>query len=299
MPPKNLSSLSGSPKAHSNDQLTQQRESLLNTSERTMPPSSPPSPGKELSSPPGTMGSSAPAETTQGIPEKHAAKKNTGRKRKAATTSSGDDTGAEPATKRKRAAAPATTKKPALKKRSPKTPKIVVEDLSSKKAVAAKAKPPFAPLTRAVQNKLRAVDDFLDTHTTPSIAREEGSNIATVTGLDLLAALIILRVDYHVENSSTEVSLEDAGDMIVAQLEAGKVSVDFDKACDTERAVQAKLAGRGTGLEDVNLLEVEIEMLVAKRKQLVEDEEPDAGFRVYGEGAGEGAIDGASPPEEI
>ena len=63
--------------------------------------------------------------------------------------------------------------------------------------------------------------------------------------------------------------------------------------------VQAKLAGRGTGLEDVNLLEVEMEMLVAKRKQLVEDEEPDAGFRVYGGGVEEGAIDGASPPEEI
>lgn len=298
MPPKNLSSLPGSPKTPSNDHLAQQRGSSLDTSERAMPPSSPPSPSKELSSPPDTMGSSAPAETTQGIPEEPAAKKSTGCKRKAATTSSGDDTGAEPATKRKRAAA-AATKKAAVKKRSPKTPKIVVEDLSSKKAVAAKAKPPFAPLTRAVQKKLRAVDDFLDTHTTPSIAREEGSNIATVTGLDLLAALIILRVDYHVEHSSTEVSLEDAGDMVVAQLEAGNVSVDFDKTCDTERAVQAKLAGRGTGLEDVNLLEVEMEMLVAKRKQLVEDEEPDAGFRVYGGGVEEGAIDGASPPEEI
>ena len=251
------------------------------------------------------MGSSAPAETTQGIPEEHAAKKTTGRKRKAATTSSGDDTGAEPATKRKRAAA-ATAKKPAVKKRSPKTPKIVVEDLNSERANA-KAKPaqpfaqPFAPLTRAVQHKLLAVDTFLNTHTTPLLARSESSNsnIATVSGLDLFAALIILRVDYHVENSSTEVSLEDAGDMVVAQLEAGKVSVDFDKTCDTERAVQAKLAGRGTGLQDVNLLEVEMEMLLAKRKMLVEDEEPDAGFRVYGERGEEGAIDGASPLEEV
>jgi len=127
------------------------------------------------------------------------------------------------------------------------------------------------PLARAVESKIRVVDAFLDSHTSPLIAREEGSNIAIVDELDLLAALIILRVDYQVENSSTEVSLEDAGNMVVARLDVGKVSVDFEKTCDTERAVQAKLAGRGTGLEDVNLVEVEIEMLVAKRKQLVSE----------------------------
>lgn len=300
MPQKNLSSLSGSPKTPSNANLAQQRKSLLETGEPTMLSSSPPSPSKELPSPPDPMGSSAPAETTQGIPEPEtAAKKPTGRKRKAATTSSGDDTGAEPATKRKRAAA-AVTKKPVAKKRSPKTPKIVVEDLSSEKANAkAELAQPSAPLAKAIKSKVLAVDTFLHTHTSPRIPREENSNIAIIDGLDLLAALIILRVDYHVENSSTEVSLEDAGDMVVAQLDAGRVRVDFDKACDTERALQAKLTGRGTGLENVNLLEVEIEMLVAKRNKLAEDEVPDAGFRVYGEGAQEGAIDGASPLEEV
>jgi phosphosulfolactate synthase (CoM biosynthesis protein A) len=63
--------------------------------------------------------------------------------------------------------------------------------------------------------------------------------------------------------------------------------------------VQAKLAGRETGLEEVNILEVEIEMLVAKRKQLVEDEYPDAGFRVYGEGAEGGETAGQSSPEGV
>lgn len=248
-------------------------------------PSSPPSPSKELPSPPDAMGSSAAAET-QGATTPAAKKAAPGRKRKAATTSSGDDTGAEPAAKRKRAA-PAATKKPAAKKRSPKTPKIVVEDSESK----AKAQQPSAPLSGAVQHKLLAVDAFLDGHTSPLIAREEGSNIAIVDELDFLAALIILRVDYQVKNSSKEVSLDDAGDMFVARLDAGKVSVDLDKTCHTERTVQAKLAVRETGLEEVNILEVEIEMLVAKRKQLVEDEYPDAGFRVYGEGA-EGAEGG-------
>jgi hypothetical protein len=293
-----MSSLPGSPKTPSIDHLAQQRNSHLATNEIKIMPSSPPSPSKVLSATPDKVGSSGAAETKQGMPEfEPAAKKKAtpGRKRKAATTSSGDDTGAEPAAKRKRATPAAATKKPATKKRSPKTTKIVVEDLEGK----AKAQQPFAPLAGAVQHKLLAVDAFLDTHTSPLIAREEGSNIAIVDELDLLAALIILRVDYQVESSSIGVSLDDAGDMIVAQLDAGKVSVDFDKTCDTERAVQAKLEGRGTGLEDVNLVEVEVEMLVAKRKQLVEDEEPDAGFSVYGEGAEEGETAGQSSMEAV
>ena len=262
-----------------------------------MPPSSPYPPSKELPAEPDTVGSSPPTEK-QGMtqPEPAAKQAATSRKRKAATISSSDDTGAEPISKRKRAT-PAATKRPAVKKGSPKTPRKVVEDLAGEKGTKAKAKQHVAPLAKAVQNKIRAVDAFLDTHTSPLIAREEGSNIAIVDGLDLLAAIIILRVDYQVENSSTTVSLEDAGEMVVARLDAGKVSVDFDKTCDTERAVQAKLAGRGTGLEDVNLVEVEIEMLAAKRKALVEDEEPDVGFRVYGGGEAAGASEGAEGGE--
>lgn len=277
----------------------QQRTSPLATSEATMPPSSPCPPSKELPAEPDTLGSSPPTEK-QGMPDPEPAAKQaaTSRKRKAATISSPDDTGAEPVSKRKRAT-PAATKKPAPKKRSPKTPRKVVEDLAGEKEAKAKAKQHVAPLAKAVQSKIRAADEFLDTHTSPLIAREEeGSNIAVVDELDLLAAIIILRVDYQVENS-TEVSLDDAGDMVVARLDAGKASVDFDKTCDMARAVQAKLSGRETGLEDVNLVEVEIEMLVAKRKQLVEDEEPDAGFRVYGEGesAEEGAEEGEGAEE--
>jgi len=227
-----------------------------------------------------------PSASKQGTATPAAPKKAPGRKRKAAVTPTGaDNDTTEPAAKRKRAAAAAVKKAP-VKKRAPKTPKIVVEDVDSESEVLAKveqSKQYDMPLTVAVQHKLRAVDAFLDTHTSPLLKREEGSNIAIVDELDLLAALIILRVDYQVEDSRTEVCLEDAGDMMVAQLGAGKVSVDFDKTCDTERAVQAKLAEKGTGLEDVNLIELEIEMLAAKRKQLVEEEEPDAGLRFYGE----------------
>jgi len=293
MSPQNPSSLPNSPATPSIDHFAQQHTSPLGTSEITMPS---PSPAEVLPTPPDTTGSSPPAESKQGMTEPE--KATPGRKRKAAT----EDSYVETTTKRKRAtpaATAATKKKPAgVKKRSPKTPKIVVEDLDgSEGRIGVKAEGRCAPLTRAVQNKLRALDDFLNSNTTPLIVREDGSNIAIVDKLDLLAALIILRVDYQVEIASTEVSFEDAGEMIIAHLEAGKVSVAFDKTCDTERAVQAKLAGRGTGLEDVNIIEVEIEMLVAKRKQLAEDEQPGAGFRVYGEGAGEGETAGQSSPE--
>jgi len=298
MSPQNPSSLPGSPATPSSDPLAQQHTSPLATSEITMP--SPP-PAEVLPTPPDTTGSSPPAESKQGVAEPE--KATPGRKRKAAA---GEDSSVEPITKRKRAtsATAATKKKPAgVKKRSPKTPKIVVEDLDgSEKKAGAKAGERPAALTRAVQNKLGAVDAFLDMNTTPLISHSsseegDGSNIAIVDELDLLAAIIILRVDYQVELSSAVVSLDDVGEMVVARLDAGKVSVDFDKTCDAERAVQAKLAGRATGLEDVNFIEVEIEMLVAKRKQLVEDEEPGAGFRVYGEGVEEGETAGQSSPE--
>ena len=245
----------------------------------------------------------SPPDTTDGgsaSKQGTAVPKATGRKRKAAATASGDSDGcAEPAAKHKRAA-PAP-KKAAIKKRAPpKTPRIVVDDADSEKESAAKVEQSrwlLAPLTGAVKHKLRAVDAFLDSHTSPLLVRAEGSNVAVVDELDLLAALIILRVDYQVEDSRTEVSLEDAGEMIIAELGAGKASVDFDKTCGTESAVQTKLARRGRGLEDVNLLEVEIEILAAKRKKLVEEEQPDAGFRVYVECTEVGVTDGISSSE--
>lgn len=243
---------------------------------------------------------SGPAAETQGVTEP-APKKPMARKRKATTTT--DDESAEPAKKKKKAVAP---KKPAAKKKkTAKTPRIVVEDVASGQDV--KAKPELErqaskPLAEAVKSKLQAVRAFLDTHTGPLIVRnddDEKSNVATVDELDLLAALIILRVDYQLDFPGAGISLDDAGEMIVAWLGAGKVSVDFDKICDTEKAVQEKLANRGMGLEEVNFVEVEIEMLVAKRKKLAEDGEPAAGFRVYDEGEEEAGVDGASSEELV
>jgi hypothetical protein len=148
MSPKNSSSLPSSPATPSNDQPAQQHTSPLGTSEITMPS---PTPAEVLPTPPDTTGSSPPAETKQGMTE--AEKATPGRKRKAAA----DDSSAEITTKRKRAtpatATAATKRKPAgVKKRSPKTPKIVVEDLDgSEKKVGAKAEEYSTVLTRAVR----------------------------------------------------------------------------------------------------------------------------------------------------
>jgi hypothetical protein len=238
---------------------------------------------KPLPSAPDTLVSGSATET-QGIADAAPApKKTAGRKRKAATAAAPDDETADPAAKRKRAAAaPKKTAVKKQKKTAAKTPTIVIEDVDSEYEKLESQL--LQPLAGAVRHKLRAVDEFLDANTTPALQREDAScNIAIVDELDLLAALVILRVDFQLDLPCTGVSLDDAGEMFVERLGAGKVSVDFDKTCEAERTVHEKLARREMGLEDVNLVEVEIEMLLAKRKQLADDGEPAAEFRVYEE----------------
>jgi hypothetical protein len=228
---------------------------------------------------PDTPGGGSATET-QGIADAAPAPKKAGRKRKAAAT---DDEATEAVAKRKKAAAaPKKTAVKKQKKTTTKTPKIVVEDVDSENEKLESQL--LQPLTRAVKHKLRAVDDFLYANAAPALEREDASsNIAIVDELDLLAAIIILQIDYELD-LPREVSLDEAGEMVVERLGSGKVSVDFDKTCDTERAVQESLARKGMGLEEVNLVEVEIEMLLARRKQLADDGEPAAGFRVFEEG---------------
>jgi hypothetical protein len=237
---------------------------------------------KPLPSTPDSPGGGSATET-QGIADAAPAPKKAGRKRKAAAAD--DEEATEAVAKRKKAAA--APKKSAVKKQkktttTTKTPKIVVEDVDSENEKLESRV--LRPLTRAVKHKLRAVDEFLEANNTPALERQDAnSNIAIVDELDLLAALIILQIDYEL-TLPREVSLDDAGEMVVERLGDGKVSVDFHKTCDAERAVQESFARRGTGLEEVNLVEVEIEMLIARRKQLAENGEPAAGFRVFEEG---------------
>lgn len=300
MPPKRKRTTIPSPSTPSNAQLAFEREELLASGAVTMMDSSPLPPKRlrqqyivpnELVDTSELLPSTSDAlgsETaeTQGVVAP-IPKLKLGRPRKAVVTGA-EEGASEPAVKKKRAA-------PRKLKKAAKTPEIVVDDSEGEESLGAKAEAkkqqlavplvplaPLAPLATALKHKVKAVNAFLDTHTRPLLVREEsGNNIVVVDELDLLAALIILRVDYQLGPLETVISLDDAGEMIVSWLGSGKVSVDFDQTCEIERAAQKKLAQSGAGLEDVNLVEVEIEMLLAHRKKLIDDDEPAAGFRVY------------------
>jgi hypothetical protein len=234
----------------------------------------------------GTEQTSAKQGTTA---EKKTKKKTPAPKRKATPTT--DDT-PEPAAKKQKA----PPKKRAAPRKTATAPKKRVKK-GEEDDTGEPRPPPLPPLPLAIQRKVRALHDFFDTHPKRLLESEAGSYVVEVDELDLLAALVILRVDYElVYTVAVDVSFGDAAEMIVDRMEAGKISVDFNKRCDIERAAQATFAGRQTGLEMANLLEVEIDMLVARRQQLAEDEMPAAGFRVYED---ESVDDGADDHEEV
>jgi hypothetical protein len=244
-----------------------------------------------------TLGPDAAADTgteqtsaKQGTAEKKTKKKTPALKRKATPTT--DDT-PEPAAKKQKA--------PPKKRATPRKT-ATVSKKRSKKGEEDDAReprpPPPPPLPLTIKRKVRALQDFFDTHPKRSLESEAGSHVVEVDELDLLAALVILRVDYELVYAvAADVSFEDVEEMIVDRMETGKDSVDFNKRCDIERAAQATFAGRLTGLEMVNLLEVEVDILVSKRKELVEDEVPAAGFRVYE--VDEVVDDGADDHEQV
>ena len=210
----------------------------------------------------------------QGTAKKKNKKTTPALKRKATPTN--DDT-PEPAAKKQKAPPKKRAAPRKIGAASKRRPKKGEEDDTSEPPP-----PPLPPLTLTIKRKLQAVDEFFDAHPKRLLESDAGSYVVEVDELDLLAALVILRVEYQlVYTVAADVSYEDVDEMIVSPGQTGEVSVDFNKRCDIERAAQATFAGRQTGLEEVNLLEVEVDMLVAKRKQLAKDGDPEAGFRVY------------------
>jgi hypothetical protein len=222
------------------------------------------------------------ASAKQGTAEK----KKTALKRKATPI---EDT-AKPAAKKQKATLP-------KRKAAPKKPTTASKKRSKKEEQLLETDPPppprLPPLPAALKRKYEAIDVFDETHPVRLLDHKGGTHVVSVDYLDLLAGLVILQVDCQLtHNTVADASFEDASEMIVGRLPDGRVSVDFNKSCDLERAAQAKFKGRNTMLEMVNLLEVEIDMLVARRKRLAADEMPAAGFRVYddevvGDGAGD------------
>lgn len=207
------------------------------------------------------------------------AKKTPGRKRKT-TAATAVQRGTAPTT------AGSKTKKPASAPRKPRKKKGDAATTTNDAVPGAGASEavPLPPLTSAVKAKVHNVMAFINTSYGPSISRASAvSNCALVRESDLTAALMAMRADYGLGNPYNSVSLNDAGDMIVERLENGWCTVDFEKTVPIEWEVQAKIAGRGYGLEDVNLLEVEMEMMAAKRTWLRTEGYSDALFRVWDE----------------
>jgi hypothetical protein len=224
--------------------------------------------------------------------EEASAKQGTAKKKKEKTTAlkrkatPADET-EEPAAKKQKAATP-------KRKATPKTITTARRRRLKKGEQEPEVEP---PLPLVIERKRSAVNAFLDTHPPRVRDYETAGSVTSVDELDLLAALIILHVEYQLEYTTlADVSFEDADEMIVDRTETGRVNVDFDKTCDVEKAARAKLADWPTRLEVVNLLELEIDMLVAKRKQLAEDGVRAAGFRVYDD---EDIDDGAADLEVV
>lgn len=194
------------------------------------------------------------------------------------------DDALEPAAKKNKAAA--TPQKKAAAKKSTTASK---RRLTKAHEEGGGADP---PLHLAIERKISAVKEFLRSRYGRPLECQADDKVTAVDELDMLAGLVILRIDYQIAYTVSNVPFDDADEMIVERLVDGRVRVDFGKTCDVERAVQGKLVGRQTGLEGVNLLEVEVDMLVARRRQLVEDGISAAGFRVYDDGlVGGGAVD--------
>lgn len=223
------------------------------------------------------------------------AKKTPGRKRKtpAATAVQG---GTAPTT------AGSKTKKPASAPRKPRKKKGDAATTTNDAVPGAGASEAVAlpPLTSAVKAKVHNVMAFISTSYGPSISRASAdSNCALVRESDLIAALMAMRADYGLGNPYNSVSLTDAENMIVERLENGWCTVDFDRAVPIERGVQAKIRGRSFGLEDLNLLEVEMEMMAAEKTWLKKEGYGDAGVRVWDDDGRRADIDARELSEAV
>lgn len=142
---------------------------------------------------------------------------------------------------------------------------------------------PLPPISDAVKHKIRATATFLNSHTPSVPPVGQGNNTRLVHELDLLAALIILCVDYQLDVSTQTLYLDAAREMVSHRHGISELSVDFDKACEIEQMVQDKvrLVRGAENLKRFNFVRVEVEMLLAHRKKLAVDGFPTAGFRVY------------------
>lgn len=263
-------------------QLLEQRESLLAQGVVVALDSSPLPPKKKQRTTRTHPASSNGKKAEEAVPLSTPPKTRISAGAKRAPTKQGTTAAPKPkATGKRKSVDAEEASLPARKRKKPLTKKseaVVVESPEAEEhqeSVWEIAGPP----TLAIERKVLAINQFIDNEAGPPLPREDGRKIGRVYELDLYAALIILGVDWGVEHSP--LLRDDADGMIVARHGDGTVSVDFDRRCTIEMLVLHKLYGTAEWARDLNLVEVEIERLIAHREKLLDDGIPAAGFRVY------------------
>ncbi|KAI7143967.1 hypothetical protein KC316_g15651 [Hortaea werneckii] len=177
-----------------------------------------------------------------------------------------------------------STKKP--RRTSPKTPRRPKESQKAQRmAVESTAKvkmPPPNQLSYIVRCKIRRVQDFADTTSHTSLTRSsDNEKVIHIPERNLLGTLMRLYVDYELGAAETA-SLDQVEGAITERFTApvGQQQretrynwVKFDTNVPTalEKDIQAKVAGYG--LERVNLIEMEMEMMNCELLERMNPEE--------------------------
>ncbi|GAB1739459.1 hypothetical protein NU219Hw_g4416t1 [Hortaea werneckii] len=163
-------------------------------------------------------------------------------------------------------------KKP--KRTSPKTPRrpkgSQKANTTAAESTAKTGMSPSNQLSYIVRCKVRRVQDFADTTTRTSLTRSsDNENIIHIPERNLLGTLMRLYVDYELGAAETA-SLDQVGEAITERFTApvgqqqretkyNWVKFDTNVPTTLEKEIQAKVAGYG--LERVNLIEAEMEMM--------------------------------------
>lgn len=161
------------------------------------------------------------------------------------------------------------TKKP--KRATPKPPRKGKGKANDEAAVNAAPPPPPPPpkeLNSILAAKVKRVQDFIDTfpeNDTKLSRNPSNSHLISIPELTVLGTLLRMRADYEISDGYA-VHLADIEESIVdgftapirQNLDQPWVTIDADKRTDFEDGIQDKIGGHG--LDDYNLLELELEM---------------------------------------
>ncbi|KAK5136002.1 hypothetical protein LTR08_004256 [Meristemomyces frigidus] len=185
---------------------------------------------------------------------------------------------------------PAKKAKPAPRKPRPKTP-YKSKDKSSDEAVENLPPPPPQPrhLNSILTAKVKRVKNFVDTvpqSQTNLIRAIDNTSLIHVPELSLIGALMCIRIDYELGDSQ-DAQLADVESIIVDRytgpvgLTADQkwVMLDADRRTVFEDSVHEKISGHG--LENLNLVEIELEMLLSDLTAPVENPSTPASMQAF------------------